>query len=366
MTARARMTAAVLVVVIALVGVTSYLATSRPPADLAAARVAPDLGIDVTASPLTALPVTSTPAVAPSAANGGTIVVPVATVPGDRWVRPGELLVVRPGGSQPSTVFAAPVGTTDARRLSLSCERVHVAAGRLACFATGRIRVQDSGSQAILLDRAISGIPSRVRLSPDGRKVGVTVFEAGHSYQALGEFSTRAVIIDIATGDSVDVSRMRVEPGTLMGQVRDLVTWGVTFRDDDEFYVTVLDAQATAERRVPTLVRGSLSAGTLTPLAPWAECPSIAPDGTAVVFKERVEGRYRLVRYDLSTGERRVLSTSVSPDDQVLWADADTLLFTVVDGDALDGRRSTVVRLDLTPGAAPRTIASDASSPALS
>ncbi len=362
MTPRTRAAAAVAVVVVGVLAAAGYLLTLARPADTAGARVAADLGIATTV-PSVAAP---TAAAVGSSPGGGTVVVPVATVAPAVWAQPGELVVVRPGGSQPSTVYATPVGTTDARRLALSCERVHVAAGRLACFATGRIRVHDLASQAVLLDRAVTGIPSRVRLSPDGGKVGVTAFEAGHSYQALGEFSTRATIFDVSTGEATDLSRLRLETNTTMGPARDLVAWGVTFRDADVFYATVLDAQAPPERRIPTLARGSLSAGTLTPLEGWAECPAIAPDGSAVIFKERVAGGYGLVRYDLATGERQPIAATVSPDDQVLWADGDTLLFTVVEGDALTGRKSTVVRLDLTPGAEPQPVASDASSPALS
>jgi hypothetical protein len=42
----------------------------------------------------------------------------------------------------------------------------------------------------------LSGIPSRARVSPDGRYAAHTIFIAGHSY-AAGSFSTKTVLIDI-------------------------------------------------------------------------------------------------------------------------------------------------------------------------
>ena len=46
-------------------------------------------------------------------------------------------------------------------------------------------------------------MPSRTRISPDGRWGGVTAFLTGHSYAQPGEFSTAATILDLQTGKVV-------------------------------------------------------------------------------------------------------------------------------------------------------------------
>ena len=46
----------------------------------------------------------------------------------------------------------------------------------------------------------LAGVPSRARVSPDGRYGAVTSFVTGHSYADVGQFSTAATIIDLARG----------------------------------------------------------------------------------------------------------------------------------------------------------------------
>ncbi len=49
----------------------------------------------------------------------------------------------------------------------------------------------------------IAGVPSRTRISPDGRWGGITAFLTGHSYAQPGDFSTAATIVDLQTGKVV-------------------------------------------------------------------------------------------------------------------------------------------------------------------
>ena len=49
----------------------------------------------------------------------------------------------------------------------------------------------------------MAGIPSRARISPDGRWGGVTAFVVGHAYAAPGQFSTATTIIDLRAGKVV-------------------------------------------------------------------------------------------------------------------------------------------------------------------
>ena len=44
------------------------------------------------------------------------------------------------------------------------------------------------------------GVPSRARVSRDGRLAAVTTFVTGHSYATPGQFSTAATLIDVRRG----------------------------------------------------------------------------------------------------------------------------------------------------------------------
>ena len=93
----------------------------------------------------------------------------------------------------------------------------------------------------------LPGLPSRVRVSPDGRYGAVTAFVSGHSY-AQGTFSTQTVIIDLAhPKDIVDVERFRMRNGDKRMDSSDLNVWGVTFAArGGRFYAT-----AKAQREDP-------------------------------------------------------------------------------------------------------------------
>src|SRR4029453_15321674 len=76
----------------------------------------------------------------------------------------------------------------------------------------------------------LSGVPSRTRVSPDGRLAAMTVFESGHSY-AAGQFSTRTTLVDFETGGVVvsDLERFTVLRDGQPIQSVDFNFWGVTF-----------------------------------------------------------------------------------------------------------------------------------------
>jgi hypothetical protein len=55
-----------------------------------------------------------------------------------------------------------------------------------------------------------------------------------------------------------------------------------------------------------------------------AECPSLSPDGTHIVYKQRGNlplGKWRLVNYDIASGKITPLAETRSVDDQVEWLD---------------------------------------------
>lgn len=100
---------------------------------------------------------------------------------------------------------------------------------------------------------------------------------------------------------------------------------GVTFADDgDTFYATAASGSRT------WLVRGSMSARTMTAIHDTAECPSLSPDETRVAYKKDVGDGvpdWRIAVLDLASGVETVLPEERSVDDQVVWVDDGTLLY---------------------------------------
>src|SRR6185503_11080430 len=93
-----------------------------------------------------------------------------------------------------------------ARSSSLECERTYFAAGSGICvarrrgFASGYAARLFGSDLHVRSEVPLAGIPSRARVSPDGRYGSVTMFVAGHSYQAAGAFSTETTLLDLRTG----------------------------------------------------------------------------------------------------------------------------------------------------------------------
>lgn len=251
----------------------------------------------------------------------------------------------------------------------VSCDRVYARADDASCLVTERGVV--THYRAVDLDRSwkpidttsLPGLPSRTRLSPDGRLVSSTVFVNGDSYMTTG-FSTRTVIREVDGGDYGDLEDFTLVLDGRKSSPADRNIWGVTFAADDEtFYATVATGGHTY------LARGSLSHRTLTTIARTVECPSLSPDGSRIAFKQVRTDRGRGSWWtpavlDLATGRRTVLRGEThNVDDQIEWLDDDTLLY----GLPREGRAGVtdVWALDTAAGATPRLFIRDAWSPAV-
>jgi hypothetical protein len=217
----------------------------------------------------------------------------------------------------------------------LACERVYFAAGRGLCLA-----IADSGVDyvATIFDSkfrplhhfALTGLPSRARISADGRYGATTVFVAGHAYLGTnGGFSTTTTIVDMRTGESL--GQLEQYSVTKDGRPFDSVDfnfWGVTFtRDSNRFYATL----GTGEHHY--LVEGSIRDRSMRVLRDGVECPSLSPNGKQIAFKSRIgeETRWRLRVLDLATLADHGVAETRSIDDQAEWLDDDTLVYS--DGD---------------------------------
>lgn len=266
-------------------------------------------------------------------------------------------------------VALVPLAASDGPRYltPLQCQRVYFAAGQGLCLSNASIDVLGNGTYSFDSDFNVShtypqvGLPSRVRLAPNGEIGSTTVFVAGDSYNTTG-FSTRTMLIDTPDGEVLnDLEDFSTYFGNLPFQSVDFNFWGVTFASDsDQFYATLGSGGKTY------LVHGDMAAGRMDVLRENAECPSISPDNTRLVFKDRTNDNpltWRLAVLDLaSMSESWVPGESRSVDDQVEWLDDNHILYAVPGTDA---NTSDVWEATLDGSAPPEVFVKGASSPAV-
>jgi hypothetical protein len=230
-------------------------------------------------------------------------------------------------------IAVSPLSVTRSRTLvSMKCERVYFRGGSGICLARGSsfaagYRARVFGTDLTTRGQvAVDGIPSRVRVSPDGELGSVTLFVAGHSYAEVGGFSTTTTLIDLARGTKIaQLEDFATSRDGRRITAPDVNYWGVTFaRNHDRFYATL------ATGRTFYLVEGSVSARTMRTIHRNVECPSLSPDETRIAYKKRVgpDGkRWRLYVLDLKTMRETPLAETRSVDDQVEWLDDDHVLY---------------------------------------
>ncbi|MCX5192739.1 hypothetical protein OOK31_02340 [Streptomyces sp. NBC_00249] len=270
--------------------------------------------------------------------------------PGGPRITPGQVSL-GPGDGGPRIVFrnmawgphrdelaTAPAdGPEGARTASgVSCLRFHSAAGTGICLQADKGAVGES-YRAVVLDahlkevsaRPLAGIPTRARVSPGGHLAAWTVFVGGDSYAGTN-FSTRTSLLDLRTGRyDASLEDFTVRKDGKEYRNADVNFWGVTFAADEKtFYATLATGGQTY------LVRGDLAERTVTTLRENLECPSLSPDGTRLVFKKRVPGLsadapWRLHVLDLATMRETPLAEERSVDDQVVWVDDRTVVYSL-------------------------------------
>jgi len=223
-----------------------------------------------------------------------------------------------------------------------TCARVAFGAGEGLCLDS-----LGTSMSVNVLDRRLNvvhqiqlaGVPSRARISPDGRWGGVTSFVVGHAYAAPGTFSTATTIIDMRTGKAVaDLEKdFTVTNGGKVADERNRNFWGLTFAaDGDTFYATLASGAKT------WLIKGSISKRRAQTIHENVECPSLSPDGTRIGYKKAISHnptKWRFTVLDLATGKETPLSETRSVDDQLAWLDDGHLLYS-------DGDRTWVVSAD--------------------
>jgi hypothetical protein len=257
-----------------------------------------------------------------------------------------ELLTGKRDGARPIVVrdlrdgahgriaVAALDGSARPAPAPLRCDRVHFEHGVGVCLAPGggfasgyRARVFGPDLR-VRHELALEGIPSRARVSPDGRYGAVTLFVSGHAYAEAGDFSTQTTLIDLARGTKVaDLEQFTITDGDRQITAVDMNFWGVTFAaDSDRFYATLATGGKTY------LIEGSIGKQAAHVIHENVECPSLSPDGTRVAYKKRVDsdaGLWRLTVLDLDTMRETPLAETRSVDDQAEWLDDDRVLYSI-------------------------------------
>jgi hypothetical protein len=245
------------------------------------------------------------------------------------------------------------------RRGELACERVYYAGGRGLCLALAPSGVEydatvfDSRLRP-LHEIPLTGLPSRARVSADGRYGAMTVFVTGDSYlESPTAFSTRTTIVDMASGQQLgQLEQFEVSKDGEPFDAVDFNFWGITFaKDPNRFYATL----GTGGEHY--LVEGDVRARSMRVLRDGVECPSLSPDNRRIAYKSRIgdEDRWRLRVLDVDTLADHAVAEPRSIDDQVEWLDDDTLAYS-------DGTDVYTVPAD--GGGEAKLLVRDATSPA--
>jgi hypothetical protein len=211
-----------------------------------------------------------------------------------------------------------------------ACLRFYEAGGRALCLTVARSGVD---FRAFVLDASmrvrhtltLTGLPSRARVSPNGRIGSMTTFVSGDSYTTPGQFSTRTTLLDLGSGRRIaDLESFTVTKGGERIHAQDFNFWGVTFASDSNHFYATLETGGHHY-----LVHGSVSSRAFEVIRDNVECPSLSPDGTRIAYKRR-DGkpwRWRLHVLDLRTGADVAVSERRPIDDQAEWLDNRTLLY---------------------------------------
>jgi hypothetical protein len=214
----------------------------------------------------------------------------------------------------------------------LACERVYYAAGSGLCLGVAPSGVEytattfDSDLEP-LKTITLTGLPSRARVSSDGRYGAMTVFVAGDAYLgSSAAFSTRAYVIDMASAKTIgQLEQFQVTKDGAPLDAVDFNFWGITFdpKDSNRFYATL----GTGKHHY--LVEGEVDSRQLKVLRDGVECPSLSPDGRQIAFKSRIgdTNTWRIKVLDLATLADHPVAEKRSIDDQVEWLDDDTLVY---------------------------------------
>jgi len=226
----------------------------------------------------------------------------------------------------------APLDAVDEQKTptDLHCERVYFAANKGICLSR-QIKMLSAQTVATLVDANFQpittfrtdGIPTRARISPDGRFAAFTVFVTGHSYTDV-QMSTATLLLNIEEGKIIaNLEEFKVFKDGNEVKALDFNYWGVTFQRDSNFFYATLRTGGT-----DYLVHGDIKAKTVTVIYQNVDCPSLSPDETRIAFKKMLSrNNWRLSVLDLKTLQETPLAETRIVDDQAEWLDNHRVLY---------------------------------------
>ena len=252
----------------------------------------------------------------------------------------------------------------------MSCEVVAFSAGRGICLTAERGALTTyaatlfDGSFHHVLTLPLQGVPSRCRMSPDGRIAALTVFLSGHSY-ASPHFSTQTLLLDAASAKILaNLDDFTVNLGGRPFISPDFNFWGVTFTPDSKSFYCTLHTNG-----VSYLLKGDIASRTATVLREDVECPSLSPDGTRIAYKKplTVGGRisWQLEVLDVASMKETPLAERRSIDDQLQWLDNARVLYAVSENPGGSSASTDVWLARIDGRAAPALYLAKAYSPAV-
>jgi hypothetical protein len=288
--------------------------------------------------------------------------------------QPYVVYLYSPTGDQYRRVAVAPLESPDKQYLTpLQCQRLYSTGDEGLCLGNNYVGGLTSAYNAYTFDPTFqprftfqqAGIPSRVRLSPNGQFGSMTLFIAGHSY-AEGGFSTATTLVDTQSGATLaNLEQFTVTRDDAQLSAPDFNFWGVTFAsDNNRFYATLGSAGKTY------LVEGDLAARTMKVLREGVECPSLSPDGTRLAFKQLVSSApirtWRIAIMDLATlRDQPLVSETRNVDDQIEWLDDTHVLYALQDEGPPATLATHIWMAPVDGSEAPRMFLRFASSPAV-
>jgi hypothetical protein len=221
---------------------------------------------------------------------------------------------------------------------ALTCSRLHYAGGRGLCAAQEQ-RASDVLNVAYVFDErmtigrrfVLSGVPTRLRVSPNGRFGAITTY--GEQETSRGErLATHTGLLDLQSGQSLgDVGDFRLDNrGPAIERPFDVAS--VAFEADGERFFATLSTD-----RERYLVAGSQRERRLTVIRAGVASEALSPNGHRLVIKRLLpeRGFWQLAVIDLRTWTEHDLRQGPrSVDDQVEWLDNEHVMYHDVDGES--------------------------------
>jgi hypothetical protein len=264
-------------------------------------------------------------------------------------------------------VAMVPALTPETTRVftKLSCARVHYAGGAGICLVE-----EPQGNQVVhaayFFDRTLThgkrlilaGVPTRARISPDGRRAAITVYGEEEMPGGGERLATNTVLVDLSNGSVF--ARLREfalegpgQPAADAALDYSSVAFGT---DTDRFFATL---STTSNWYI---VSGSLGARRLTIVAEGLASEALSPDGARLAVKRRVgeRGFWQAMVFDVATKAVEPLRHARSIDDQIEWLDRDHIAY----HDATE-RGTGIWALAIDGRSEPRLLIPDAYSPAV-